>query len=192
MGVEMRPTFAVPVLAAALALAAGDAAGDTTLFEVTASIGDATLEARVFGWQDGATDAIDAFDVAEPPAPPQPRFTAALAMSGAGIPPPNRWRADIRSPQCIADGRESWILVLESAPPGSACALTFAPRDPGAGAYTLEVSTPGSRGTIPVTGAFGLALPAGTATVTITVQVGGVPPVPRSWSAVRALFRQPG
>ncbi len=106
-------------------LLAGPAAAQDFLFAVEGQVGGLALTAHEFGFRDGATTGLDAWDVPEPPLPPAVYAALSFRMLAPPLPIPNRYRHDIRSGDDFWDLVEIWELHLESDRLGAECSLAF-------------------------------------------------------------------
>ncbi len=120
-----------------IVLAVGSAAAQDLVLEARITADGTSCEPRLFGWRDGALDGVDVHDVPEPPLPPEGTLSLCFTRTDLS---PTRWFADMRSPSCMDDDAERWVVTLQGDSSESTCVIDVEAATGDAQPYVLVVT----------------------------------------------------
>ncbi len=160
---------------------------DNVQFTLEASTPTHSAATHMFGWHSDAATGVDVLDIPEPPLPPNDYLAFAFIRNDLT---PNRWRADIRSLADFDDSMEHWDIRVQTDAPAATCVVSITMETDDPALYIMRVSgltdTPF---TVNIPGQFSIDLVDATTDFGFNVVSVGTPNEPKSWSAIKGIYR---
>lgn len=155
----------------------------------TATTGDMSCPLHSFGFRTMGSSGTDAFDLVEPPLPPDDYLAAHFRMSHVVDQDPGRWRRDIRGTHDIMDGVENWELVFESSRVGDFCVIEFMVELGDAAGLVLSIDHLGEVTLISLPGTYAFEVTGPVSVFTLSLDTTTVPAESATWSRLRCQYR---